>query len=92
LRAPRRRGRGDTPQDKPVRSKGAEAAAAGTGPGPDVESPEQVDEETQQAAAESEEASVEATSEEAVEGADTGVPHDASAGGVPEGNLPEKKE
>ena len=91
LRAPRRRGRGDLPEDKPARSKAADAAAAGTGEGPDVEAPDEVVEETQEAAAAADEASVEATSEEAVE-SDPGVPHDASAGGVPEGNIPEKKE
>jgi large subunit ribosomal protein L17 len=91
LRAPRRRGREDLPQDKPVRSRAADAAAAGTGDGPDVEAPDEVAEETQEAAAEAEETSLEASSEEAVE-SDPGVPHDASAGGVPEGNLPEKKE
>ena len=91
LRAPRRRGKGELPQDKPARSKAADAAAAGTGEGPDVEAPDEVAEETQEAAAAPDEASVEATSEEAVE-SDPGVPHDASAGGVPEGNIPEKKE
>lgn len=64
LRAPRRRGRGDLPQDKPARSRAADAAAAGTGDGPDVESPDEVAEETQEAAAEAEETSLEASSEE----------------------------
>ena len=89
LRAPRRRGRTDTPQDKPARSKAADAAAAGSGDGPDVEAPDEVAEETQEAAAAATEASVEASSEEAVEDA---TPHDDSAGGVPEGNIPEEKE
>jgi len=92
LRAPRRRGRTDTPQDKPARSKAADAAAAGSGDGPDVESPDEIEEETQAVAAAATEESLEASSEEAVEGADTGVPHDDSAGGAPEGNIPEKKE
>lgn len=91
LRSPRRRGRGDLPQDKPARSRAADASAAGSGDGPDVEAPDEVAEETQEAAAEAAESSMEASSEEAVE-SDPGVPHDASAGGVPEGNLPEKKE
>jgi large subunit ribosomal protein L17 len=91
LRAPRRRGRDDLPQDKPARSRAADASAAGSGDGPDVEAPDEVAEESQEAAAEAEETSLEASSEEAVE-SDPALPHDASAGGVPEGNLPEKKE
>lgn len=88
LRAPRRRGKGDLPQDKPARSQAAQAAAEGSGDGPDVESPDEVVEETETARAEAEEASTEAT---AVEDADTEPPHDASAGGVPEGNLTDNK-
>jgi large subunit ribosomal protein L17 len=43
LRTPRRRRASeDLPQDKPVRSKAAQASAEGTGPGPDVEPPEEV--------------------------------------------------
>jgi len=43
LRAPRRRrGAEDMPQDKPTRSRAAQAAAEGTGPGPDVEPPAEV--------------------------------------------------
>jgi large subunit ribosomal protein L17 len=43
LRTPRRRRSSeDLPQDKPVRSKAAQASAEGTGPGPDVEPPEEV--------------------------------------------------
>lgn len=43
LRAPRRRRSGEEmPQDKPTRSKAAQAAAEGTGPGPDVEPPSEV--------------------------------------------------
>lgn len=43
LRPPRRpRSSEDMPQDKPTRSKAAQAAAEGTGPGPDVEPPSEV--------------------------------------------------
>ncbi len=44
LRTPRRRrgGGADMPQDKPTRSRAAQAAAEGTGPGPDVEPPSEV--------------------------------------------------
>ena len=43
LRTPRRRTRREElPQDKPARSKAAQAAAEGTGPGPDVEPPSEV--------------------------------------------------
>lgn len=43
LRTPgRRRSSEDLPQDKPVRSKAAQASAEGTGPGPDVEPPDEV--------------------------------------------------
>ena len=89
LRAPRRRrGSEDLPQDKPARSQAAQASAEGSGDGPDVESPDEVVEETEAARASSEEASIEATS---VEDADTEAPHDESAGGVPEGNLTDDK-
>jgi len=91
LRAPRRKGRGDLPQDKPARSRAADASAAGSSDGPDVESPDEVAEETQEAVAEAEEASTEASSEEAVE-SDPVVTQEASAGEVSEGDLPEKKE
>ena len=91
LRAPRRRGREDLPQDKPARSRAADASAAGSGDGPDVEAPDEVAEETQEAAVEAEETSLEASSEDSVE-SDPALPHDASAGGVPEGNITEKKE
>ncbi|MGH2807913.1 MAG: 50S ribosomal protein L17, partial [Actinomycetota bacterium] len=75
LRAPRRRGRGDTPQDKPVRSRAAEAAAAGSGEGPDVESPDEVADETLEAEAQADAESVADTtdqSETAATDADTG--------------------
>ena len=94
LRAPRRRRDGEEslPQDKPARSRAAEASAAGSSTGPDVEAPEEVAEETQDAALEAEETSAEAASAEAEEGgADEPLPHDASAGGVPEGNKTDNK-
>lgn len=93
LRAPRRRGRDDLPQDKPARSKAADASAAGTGPGPDVEPPTEVEAETQEIAQAAEDQSLAASSDAAEAGdTETAVPHDASAGGVPEGNIPESKE
>ena len=93
LRAPRRRGRDNLPQDKPVRSKAADAAAAGSGTGPDVEAPDEVQEETQEAAQAAEDESLAASADEADAGdAGQDTPHDASAGGVPEGGVPEDKE
>jgi large subunit ribosomal protein L17 len=77
LRAPRRR----TPQDKPVQPAGEEAAEAGEA---DVEA------ENAEARERARVESAEAASESA-EGAPD-LPHDASAGGVPEGNIPEKNE
>jgi large subunit ribosomal protein L17 len=76
LRAPRRR----TPQDKPAQPAGDEAAQAGEA------GPEDEDADAQERArAESAEASSRAAERP------PDVPHDASAGGVPEGNIPEKK-
>ena len=93
LRAPRRRGRDDLPQDKPVRSKAADASAAGTGPGPDIEAPDEVAAETQEADQAAEDESTAASTDAAeVSDTDTSVPHDASAGGVPEGGVTETKE
>jgi large subunit ribosomal protein L17 len=91
LRAPRRRGAKGLPEDKPARSQAAQAAAEGSGEGPDVESPEGVQEETQAAAEAAQEEAVQASTTEAEKG-DTAPPHDASAGGVPEGGIPQKKE
>lgn len=91
LRAPRRRGTKDLPEDKPTRSQAAQAAAEGTGEGPDVESPDEVQEETQSAAQAAEEEAIKASATEGEKG-DTAPPHDASAGGVPEGGIPQKKE
>jgi large subunit ribosomal protein L17 len=87
LRAPRRRGRGDTPQDKPVRSKAAEASAAGSGDGPDVEAPDEVADETLEAEAQAEAESVADTAdqaESAAQEADTGQVQNAESGGAPQ--------
>jgi large subunit ribosomal protein L17 len=78
---PRRRLRAPrrrTPQDKPVQPAGEEAAQAS-----DVEV-EDIDRQERRRAQ-----SAEAASESAEAPPD--LPHDASAGGVPEGNIPEKK-
>jgi large subunit ribosomal protein L17 len=77
LRAPRRR----APQDKPVRPAGEEAAEAGAEDieGDEAEAQERAQEESAKAASESAEAAPD-------------LPHDVSAGGVPEGNIPEKKQ
>jgi large subunit ribosomal protein L17 len=91
LRAPRRRGAKGLPEDKPARSQAAQAAAEGTGEGPDVESPEGVQEETQEAAQAAQDEAVRDSAAKGEKG-DTAPPHDASAGGVPEGGIPEKKE
>ena len=85
LRAPRRRR--ETPQDKPVRSKAAEASAAGSGAGPDVEPPEHVEEETAEAAAAAADESAQASSdaaETAATEADTGSVQNAESGGSPQ--------
>jgi large subunit ribosomal protein L17 len=85
--------RRSTPQDKPVQSKAAEAAAAGT-PGDEgvVEAPEEVAEETTAAAEEAAEASAEAATEDAEQAEDAAAPGaEGGAGGVPEGGLPEDK-
>jgi large subunit ribosomal protein L17 len=85
LRAPRRRRGGtDMPQDKPARSRAADAAAAGSGEGPDVESPDEVQDETLEAQASAEEASAEAATDNAdtaATEADTGAVQDAESGG-----------
>jgi large subunit ribosomal protein L17 len=77
LRAPRRK----TPQDKPVQPSGEEAAGAGAA---DVEA------ERTEAQERAREESAEAATESAEAAPD--LPHDVSAGGVPEGNIPEKKQ
>lgn len=88
LRRPRRRTEEGQalPQDKPTRSKAAQAAADGSGAGPDVQPPDHVvaeEAEATQAAAEeaAETSSKQATEQEPI------VPHDVSAGGVPEGGA-----
>lgn len=84
LRAPRRRRTGEElPQDKPVRSKGAQASAEGSSDGPDVEPPEDVVAEQGDAQAEAEEAAAEDSAEaaEARTQADTGEVNQAEAGG-----------
>jgi large subunit ribosomal protein L17 len=85
--------RRSTPQDKPVQSQAAEAAAAGTpGDAGEVEPPDEVVDDEVQAADQAAEASAEAATD-AAEEADDGVAPGAEggAGGVPEGGLPEDK-
>ena len=92
LRAPRRRrGSEDMPQDKPTRSQAAQAAAAGTPGAADVSPPPDVLTEEAAAEAGSSEASAEAATDAAEQQVDTDPPHDASAGGVPEGNQTDNK-
>lgn len=82
LRPPRRRPE-EMPQDKPIRSRAAQAAAEGSGPGPDVEPPE--DAITEQAAAEegaaSSSAADSADASDARTQADTGEVEQAESGG-----------
>ena len=88
LRTPRRRRSGeDMPQDKPTRSKAAQASAAGSSDGPDVESPDEVQDETLDAAAEADEQSAEDATEDAETAAteaDTGEVQNADSGGAPQ--------
>ncbi len=86
LRAPRRRPRAENmPQDKPIRSQAAQAAAAGTPGAGDVSPhPDVVGDETAAQAGADESAAAAAT-QQAGEADDDVLPHDASAGGVPEG-------
>ena len=90
LSRPKRR---STPQDKPVQSKAAEAAAAGTaGDAGVVDAPEEVADETSAAAEDAAEASAEAATDEAEQAEDGAAPGaEGGAGGVPEGGLPEDK-
>ena len=104
-RPARRRGGADTPQDKPARSRGEEAAAEGSGFGVEAEKLEdeaelEGDDEAQlegdvEAEAQAEEASAEATdaaaTEAAADEADSQPGAEGGAGGVPEGVLPEKQ-
>ncbi|HEU4481306.1 MAG TPA: 50S ribosomal protein L17, partial [Actinomycetota bacterium] len=83
LSRPRRRSKAesDLPQDKPARSKAADAAAAGT-PGADVKPPPEV--EGEEAAAE--EGAAEASAEAATaEAGDAGATDQAETGDEPEG-------
>lgn len=92
LRAPRRkRGSEDLPQDKPARSQAAQAAAEGTPTSPDVSPPDEVLDEEAAAESGAEETSAEAATDAAEEADEGNVPHDASAGGVPEGNKTDNK-
>ena len=85
LRAPRRRrSSSDLPQDKPTRSKAAQASAEGSSDGPDVEPPSDVvadqaaaDEGAEEAAAEDSADAAEARTE-----ADTGEVTQADTGGT----------
>ncbi len=95
LRRPSRRGRADAaaPQDKPVQSQAAQAAAAGTpGPEGEVVPPESVVEETTAAAQAGGDESV-ADVNKAVEGSEIqgDVNTGGGAGGVPQGGIPEDK-
>jgi large subunit ribosomal protein L17 len=93
LRAPRRRQRDDLPQDKPARSRAADAAAAGTpGTDADVAPPEGAVADADEQAVSDDAKAAEAEDAAAVQDPEANLPHDASAGGVPEGNLPEKKD
>jgi large subunit ribosomal protein L17 len=84
LRTPRRRRSSeDLPQDKPARSKAAQASAEGSGDGPDVEPPEEIVAE-QAEAQEGAEAEAAADSEAASDArtqADTDEVNQAEAGG-----------
>ena len=89
-RPPRRR----TPQDKPVQSQAAQAAAEGTpGPEGEVTPPADVVAETTEAAQASEDTGVDEENEQAVEGSEAqgDVNMAGGAGGVPEGGIPEDK-
>ena len=95
LRAPRRRrGSEETPQDKPVRSRAAQAAAEGSGGGADIHHPGQVIREGAAAEEEAAEAEAEAATDKAetaatkadVESAsaEAGEVQDAESGGTPQ--------
>ncbi len=85
LRAPRRRrGGDDMPQDKPTRSKAAQASAEGSGDGADVEAPDEVQDETLEAEAAADREAAEAATdnaETAATEADTGEVEGAESGG-----------
>jgi large subunit ribosomal protein L17 len=90
LRRPARRK--GTPQDKPVRSQAAEAAAAGT-PGEvgEVESPDQVAEEGLEAEQAATDQSLKDSSVDDVPAPGVQKGPEIGAGGVPEGGIPEDK-
>jgi large subunit ribosomal protein L17 len=92
LRAPRRRrGSEDLPQDKPARSQAAQAAAEGSPGKDDVTPPSEVVDEEHEAEAAADETAAEASTDAAEQADEGNVPHDASAGGVPEGNKTDNK-
>ena len=92
LRAPRRRRSAEgLPQDKPARSQAAQAAAEGSTGGADVGPPQEVISEEGEAEVAAADASAEAATDEAEQADEGNVPHDASAGGVPEGNKTDNK-
>ncbi|MDQ3645341.1 MAG: 50S ribosomal protein L17 [Actinomycetota bacterium] len=80
LRAPRRRSRSDLPEDKPTRSRAAQAAAEGTPGEGDVTPPESVTEETAEATA----ASEESAAQDASEAAETDVSEEQTGGPIRE--------
>ena len=94
-RPARRKGSADLPEDKPARSKAADAAAEGSGDGPDVVAPDEIEAEQVEAELEADEAAAEAATDAAVEddadAADSQPGAEGGAGGVPEGGLPEKQ-
>ena len=91
LRAPRRRRAENMPQDKPIRSQAAQAAAAGTPGLSDVTPPSEVIDEEGAAEAGADESAAAAATDQAEERVENDPPHDASAGGVPEGNQTDNK-
>src|SRR5688500_17620769 len=92
LRAPRRRRSTEgLPQDKPARSQAAQAAAEGSTGGADVGPPQEVISEEGEAEVAAADTSAEAATDEAEQADEGNVPHDASAGGVPEGNKTDNK-
>ena len=91
LRAPRRRRAENMPQDKPIRSQAAQAAAAGTPGTGDVSPPPDVTTEEGAAEADADETAAAAATDQAEQADEGNLPHDASAGGVPEGNQTDNK-
>jgi large subunit ribosomal protein L17 len=82
-----------TPEDKPVQSQAAEAAAAGTpGDAGEVEPPDEVAAETTEAAQAAADTSAEAATDAAEQAREQVAPGaEGGAGGVPQGGLPEDK-